>query len=175
MASDPSVARVEATVLRTVGPQGSVLELLLPPGMRVLSGELAEVDRLLDDRRLSIRAGDYLFDADVTGAGSTVTFTNSSDNQFHHVILIDFGTNDPALVEAFLPALLESEGEAPPPEGIDSEQVNEFASSSMFGPGSSGTFEAPFDHSATCRESPRFSERSSTARLCCGGGRPSDP
>jgi hypothetical protein len=32
----------------------------------------------------SIRAGDYLFDADVTGAGSTVTFTNSSDNQFHH-------------------------------------------------------------------------------------------
>jgi IS5 family transposase len=39
-------------VLRTVGPQGSLFELLLPPGMRVLSGELAEVDRLLDDRRL---------------------------------------------------------------------------------------------------------------------------
>jgi IS5 family transposase len=39
-------------VLRTVGPQGSLFELLLPAGMRVLSGELAEVDRLLDDRRL---------------------------------------------------------------------------------------------------------------------------
>jgi transposase, IS5 family len=52
MASDPSCTRVEATVLRTVGPQGSLFELLLPPGMRVLSGELAEVDRVLDDRRL---------------------------------------------------------------------------------------------------------------------------
>ena len=52
MASDPSSTRVEATVLRTVGPQGSLFELLLPPGMRVLSGELAEVDRVLDERRL---------------------------------------------------------------------------------------------------------------------------
>ena len=39
-------------MLRTVGPHGSLFELLLPAGMRVLSGELAEVDRLLDDRRL---------------------------------------------------------------------------------------------------------------------------
>jgi transposase, IS5 family len=38
-------------VLRTVGPQGSLFELLLPAGMRVLSGELAEVDALLDDER----------------------------------------------------------------------------------------------------------------------------
>jgi transposase, IS5 family len=38
-------------VLRTVGPQGSLFELLLPAGMRVLSGELAEVDGLLDDER----------------------------------------------------------------------------------------------------------------------------
>src|SRR3954453_7172894 len=52
MASDPSRTRVEATVLRTVGPQGSLFELLLPPWMRVLSSELPEVDRLLDDRRL---------------------------------------------------------------------------------------------------------------------------
>ena len=51
MTSDPSGTRVEATVLRTVGPPGSLFELLLPPGMRVLSGELAEVDRLLDDKR----------------------------------------------------------------------------------------------------------------------------
>ncbi len=38
-------------MLRTVGPQGSLFELLLPAGMRVLSGELAEIDRLLDDER----------------------------------------------------------------------------------------------------------------------------
>ena len=98
----------------------------------------------------SIRAGDYLFDADLTGAGSTVAFTNSSDNQFHHVVVCDFGTNDPALVEESLPAIVESEGEGPPPEGIDVEQVNfEFAFSPVFGPGSSGTFEAPFEEGHT--------------------------
>jgi hypothetical protein len=97
-----------------------------------------------------IRAGDYLFDADVTGGGTTVTFTNSSDNQFHHVVVFDWGTNDPALVEGFLPALIESDGEAPPPQGIDPEQVNpEFAGSGVFGPGSSGTFEAPFEEGHT--------------------------
>jgi hypothetical protein len=62
----------------------------------------------------SIRAGDYLFDADVTGAGSTVTFTNSSDNQFHHVVLIDFGTNDPALVEEACPPSWRARGKPPP-------------------------------------------------------------
>jgi transposase, IS5 family len=51
MASVPSGTRVEAIVLRTVGPQGSLFELLLPAGMRVLSGELAEIDVLLDDER----------------------------------------------------------------------------------------------------------------------------
>ena len=38
-------------MLRTVGPTGSLFELLLPPGMRVLSGELEEIDVLLDDAR----------------------------------------------------------------------------------------------------------------------------
>ena len=38
-------------MFRTVGPSGSLFELLLPPGMRVLSGELAEIDGLLDDER----------------------------------------------------------------------------------------------------------------------------
>ena len=38
-------------MLRTVGPQGSLFELLLPAGMRVLSGELAEIDAMLDDPR----------------------------------------------------------------------------------------------------------------------------
>ncbi|MGH9270541.1 MAG: ISNCY family transposase, partial [Ilumatobacteraceae bacterium] len=38
-------------MLRTVGPQGSLFELLLPAGMQVLSGELADIDALLDDVR----------------------------------------------------------------------------------------------------------------------------
>lgn len=98
----------------------------------------------------SIWAGDYLFNADVTARGTTVTFTNSSDNQFHHVVLIDAGINDPALVEEYLPTFLETEGAGSPPEGIDMAQFNdEFASSGVFGPGSSGTFEAPFEEGNT--------------------------
>jgi len=54
MASIPSCTRVEATVLRTVGPQGSLFELFLPAGMRVLSGELADIDVLLDDERFFV-------------------------------------------------------------------------------------------------------------------------
>ena len=38
-------------MFRTVGAQGSLFELLLPPGMRVLRGQLAEIDLVLDDDR----------------------------------------------------------------------------------------------------------------------------
>jgi IS5 family transposase len=41
-------------MLRTVGPPGSLFELLLPAPLRVLSGELAEIDRLLDDERFFV-------------------------------------------------------------------------------------------------------------------------
>jgi len=94
----------------------------------------------------AIRAGDYLFDVDVAAGGSTVTFTNSSDNQFHHVVIMDFGTNDPTLVEENFLALLQAEDESPMPEGIDPAQINfEFAGSGVFGPGGSGTFDAAFE------------------------------
>ena len=60
---------------------------------------------------------------------------------------MDFGTNDPSRSSRRTSRrFLESEEDAPPPEGIDMEQVNfDFASSPIFGPGSSGTFEAPFE------------------------------
>ena len=46
--------------------------------------------------------------------------------------------------------MLESEGERPPPEGIDPEQVNpDFAASPVFGPGSSGTFDVTFEEGHT--------------------------
>ena len=90
----------------------------------------------------AIRAGDYLFDVDVAAGGSTVTFTNTSDNQFHFVLLADFGTTDPAALEAAVPVLLTADDSTPPPEGIDPSQVNfDFAASGVMGPGSSGTFD----------------------------------
>ena len=105
---------------------------------------------VLPETESSIRAGDYAFDADVSVGETTVTFTNSSDNQFHHVFIVDFGTNDPVVVEENLPVLLESEEDAPLPEGIDGSQITfEFAFSPVFGPGGSGTFEAPFEEGHT--------------------------
>jgi len=107
-------------------------------------------DAVIPETDGSMRAGDYLFDVDVAVGGSTVTFTNSSDNQFHHVFLVDFGTNDPAVVEENLPALLASEDDSAMPEGIDPAQINfEFAGSGVFGPGGSGTFDVAFEAGRT--------------------------
>ena len=103
-------------------------------------------DAVIPETDGHIRAGDYLFDVDVAAGGSTVTFTNSSDNQFHHVVIMDFGTNDPTLVEENFLALLQAEDESAMPEGIDPAQINfEFAGSGVFGPGGSGTFDAAFE------------------------------
>lgn len=93
----------------------------------------------------AIRGGDYLFDVDVVAGGTTVVFTNSSDNQFHHVVILDFGSNDPVLVEQHLPEVLASDGEGPMPEGIDADQITEAGGSGVFGPGSSGTFDAALE------------------------------
>lgn len=96
----------------------------------------------LPDGDGTITARDYGFDVDVSGPG-TLVFRNDGPVQFHHAVLMDFGTNEPAAVEAALPALMESEGEGPPPDGIDMEQVDfEFGGSAVFGPGLGGTFEA---------------------------------
>lgn len=107
-------------------------------------------DAVIPETDGAILSGDYLFGVDVSAGGSTVTFTNSSDNQLHHVIVVDFGTNDPTVVEENLPTLLASEEEDAMPEGIDPTQINfEFASSGVFGPGGSGTFDATFETGRT--------------------------
>jgi hypothetical protein len=98
----------------------------------------------------TITATDYAFSVDASAGGSTLTFNNDSEEQFHHVIIVDFGTTDPETVEAALPELLASEEDAPPPEGIDMSQVNfEFAASGVFGPGGSGTFPATLEEGNT--------------------------
>ncbi len=98
----------------------------------------------------TVTATDYHFETDVAAGKSIVTFNNDSTEQFHHVVLVDFGTNDPALVESKLLELLESDENSPPPEGLDMSQVNfDFAGSGVFGPGGSGTFAADFEAGKT--------------------------
>ena len=95
-------------------------------------------------------ATDYAFSVEASPGGSIMTFNNDGANEFHHVVLVDFGTNDPALVESSMLEFLQSEEDAPPPEGLDMEQVNfEFAGSGVFGPGGSGTFAAPLEEGTT--------------------------
>jgi hypothetical protein len=90
-------------------------------------------------------AADYSFEVDVQ-AGATYTFRNLGPDQIHHAVLAGFGSADPAVVEENLPAFLASEEDAPPPEGIDPEQID-FAvgGSNVFSPGLAGTFDATLE------------------------------
>jgi hypothetical protein len=108
-------------------------------------------DATLPEADGTVTSTDYAFTVDLPAGGGTFTFVNESQEQFHHVVLVDFGTNDPALVEENLPAILESEGdEASLPEGIDGEQIDfEAGGSAVFGPGSSGTFDADLAEGST--------------------------
>lgn len=99
----------------------------------------------------TITATDYAFDVDVV-AGDSFTFVNQSRAQFHHAILLDFGTLDPATVEENLPAFIASEeGEEPPPAFADLDFESLFAGggSGVFGPGSAGTAMANLESGST--------------------------
>ncbi|MGI8939381.1 MAG: hypothetical protein ACR2JF_14460 [Iamia sp.] len=110
-------------------------------------------DASLPETDGTITTTDYEFDVDVDIAtdGSTFTLQNDSEEQFHHVVLVDFGDNDPATVEENLPAILESGGDPSTlPEGIDPEQIDfDFATSTVYGPGEAGTFDADFAEGTT--------------------------
>lgn len=69
---------------------------------------------VIPDTDNHIRGGDYLFDMDIVPCDTTFTFTNSSDNQFHHVIVVDFGTNDAAAVEDGILELVAGNEDSPP-------------------------------------------------------------
>jgi hypothetical protein len=95
-------------------------------------------------------ATDYSFAVDAR-AGDQFTFDNQSTEQFHHVIVFDFGDLDPAVVEENLPAFLASDESTPPPEalaGVDFENL-EAGGSGVFGPGGSGTFAATLESGNT--------------------------
>lgn len=101
------------------------------------TGELPEGDG-------EIVARDYDFEVDVSGPG-TMVFRNEGPDQLHHAVLVDFGTNDPAVVEQAIGPLVQGGEDDPPPdiEGFDPEQVNfDMGGSGVFGPGLGGTFEA---------------------------------
>ena len=102
-------------------------------------------DATLPDADRTITAEDYSFEVDVTAGPGTINFANTGPEQFHHALLVDFGTNDVATIEENLPAILEAEDPDDLPEGVDGEDIDfEFAVSGVFGPGSAGTFEADF-------------------------------
>ena len=91
----------------------------------------------------TIVAEDYRYDIDIPAGGGTINFANIGPDEMHHAILIDFGTNDPAVIEENFPAILQAEGPDDIPEGVDPSQIDfEFAGSSVFGPDLSGTFPA---------------------------------
>lgn len=153
----PAGAPVTSTILLPAGSYIAFVEgpsgdgeqaAILATEVEVTEGEVTE----LPETDGEIASRDYGFDVSgITGPG-TFTFTNEGPDQFHHGVIVDFGTNSPEVAEQAIEPLLNSEEDAPPPdiEGLDMEQVNfDFAGAPVFGPGSGGTFEAEFQEGNT--------------------------
>lgn len=98
----------------------------------------------------SIVAKDYTFDIDVE-AGESFTFRNDGPEEYHHVVLFDFGDLDADVVEENLPAFFESGEDGPPPaafKDLDMENL-EAGNSGVFSPGLGGTFSAELEGGTT--------------------------
>jgi ribosomal protein L12E/L44/L45/RPP1/RPP2 len=104
------------------------------------SGELPETDG-------TITAVDYSFEVDVQ-AGEAFTFVNEGPIQFHHAVLFNFGSLDPAVVEDNIAAFLETEE---PPEALADGLPEEVyaGGSAVFSPGLGGTFRATLESGTT--------------------------
>ena len=96
----------------------------------------------------SIVATDYAFEVDVE-PGEAYTFRNDSPEQFHHAVVFSFGDLDPAVVEENLPAFMEGDEDAPPPEAFGDTEISDTGGSGVFGPGLGGTFAAEFESGST--------------------------
>lgn len=103
-----------------------------------------------------ITARDYTFDIDVSAGGDEFVFRNEGPDQFHHVVLFNFGDIEASVVEENLPAFFESEEDAPPPpafEDLDFENL-EAGASTVLSPGlgttAQGSFESGTTYAAVC-------------------------
>ena len=150
VAEDPATAEGEAPAGGNGGGEGgdqaTTAEDLM---MATLTVTAAEGETELPETDNAITATDNAFEVDVAGPGS-YTFRNEGPNEFHHAVLIDFGTNPVDAVRSGFKALLESDGQDVP-EGIDPEQID-FGSagdSGVFSPGGAGVFDAFFEDGNT--------------------------
>ncbi|HUR49853.1 MAG TPA: hypothetical protein VMY88_10065 [Acidimicrobiales bacterium] len=72
-----------------------------------------------------IVAREYSFDVKVKDGAKEFTFRNEGPDQFHHVVLFDFGDLAPAVVEENLPAFFEGGEDAPPPPAFKDVKFDE--------------------------------------------------
>ena len=103
------------------------------------TGELPETDG-------TITARDYSFDIEVK-AGDKFTFVNDGPKQFHHAILLNFGSLDAKTVEDNLQAFLEAEGEGEGPaafKDLDPSKVF-IGGTGVNSPDGKGTFSASLE------------------------------
>ena len=96
-----------------------------------------------------ITATDYTFDVPELEAGEQeLTFVNDSDEQWHHVVLLEWpeGVDEAAAAEAWQVTATLEEGQSPP-EGTP--EPDEAGGSQVFSPGGGGTFTADFTSGRT--------------------------
>ena len=100
----------------------------------------------------SITARDYSFDVKLKAGEDKFLFRNEGPDQFHHAVLMDFGTVAPEDVEENLVKFLESEGEGEPPaafKDLDPEKIFSVGGSAVFSPGLGGTADAKVESGNT--------------------------
>lgn len=91
----------------------------------------------------TITARDYSFDIPAITAGpKTMVFRNEGPEQFHHLVMMEFAEGvDEAGAAQMWEALANAGPDSPPPAGPEPEDV---AGTSVFGPGTGGTFDVEF-------------------------------
>lgn len=87
-------------------------ESILTKPLKVTEGETGE---LPDTGGNLITARDYTFDVNLTAGAREFQFRNEGPEQFHHVVLFNFGDLEPSVVEQNLEAFLESDADPKPP------------------------------------------------------------
>lgn len=134
------------------GGGGPPPEAVLTTTFKVTPGEAGDLPETDGNEIIAI---DYSFDVKVKDGAETIMFRNEGPKELHHVVLVDFGDLEPAVVEENLPALFEGGSDTPPPAFKDVDFEGDFGDGPVLTPGLGATisvkgFESGNTYAAVC-------------------------
>lgn len=131
------------------GPQphyqlGMTKQVTVTGGADVSGADITGTDGTLEASDYSFETGEL---ADLGEGEHTMTFHNTSEEQFHHAVVLEFpeGIDEEEAQDAF-EAIAEA-GEGPPPEGVP--EPEDAGYTAVFGPDMGGTFDVTLQSGRT--------------------------